>query len=1457
MKRTSKYQLGYFETNDITTAGPEMQRWETLDTQLYALFNVIGNGVINGWGLQASSGLAITVAPGSGNVAFVSVASDGNSIINNLSPSSRNYIYAQLTDSSYWDQSVVFSAYVSPTTSVSNLYLGYVDTNLTEVTAINVDDVPMLGFLDLIKNAIKDHRHVGGTNNPPPVNLASEVQGVLGQSSIPALDASVVQTGVLDTNRIPKISHITGLTDQGTLTHGQLDSFVDTMMQSPYGNLGETALINLLQLTLSLKHVYPDIDQYLVNCGVIIPGISSDEMIDFDNTTAIVDTRTSAQGGQHTITGLPAASSRLYTKTWDTADDYASATIYQTTLDGDLVTLQTTRNTLVLDRFNDINNWTIITRDTSTVSPSAALDSSTYTSAPTSGQVNIGSEIVEMQMLFKKTFTAQDWTPYQYLTFYINTASAQHGDLYFFIQDGVAGIQDSYVKVLNRNTPTLDQTTLANGWQQVIIDISGFTRSAINSMSFMLSTSTGWNVAVPFTFNVDDIILDAGDLFSAHGYMRVVFGGDFKVQFDTVRWDAIVPAGTLLRTRARCADTVSALPGALWTEYTAVSGTAFGFSQLYNYIEIEMYFDADSTLALAPYVQALYLDYHASATENTYTIDTQSAWKNGQLFNIDADTYPNQIVVSGGSDLGKILYGSVGSVGKKDANFNTLLTLASSALPCSTQQALNEQPPALGMITAVERGNNGSIWVADADNDRVVELDGNGQLIRGFYGSFLKDPTADYGIEDSGPGSNIYTSSTYTTPLDGLEVATSASNTDLAVIQALYNPDTGIVSLIYNDTLENIYAINSTLNINKIRIRVGNSLFYLQNATSALMGVDRVGYTLWSPVYAASDAAVRSNYGLNLRQFMFTSHVLQLTLPSATKTALNALVTSYQPQVAIISPCNNTVTGTSMTITFAYYNFTIGSGSGMPSAYVVVDSTPYTIYSNTLSVSGLSDGLHTITVSLQDATGHAYTNIGATATTTFVVKAGAYTDPIIQFSSINPNQIFASSNIAFAVSTQNFPLVQGDQHYRYKIDGGTPSDIYTTEQVVIKDLTAGAHTILAYLVDANGNTLAYTYGSVSCQIIVGLNPNAVMRVYYDAGSVRNLSGVSTTSFGKVDCSVANIMLENIFAPVDLQLLSSDLGSDEASIVIGKLRSLSSTVYLAGPVYAQESAARMSNEVIAANNAAGGTPTALQPVNPSLASVSSPNLVFGSSYMDGHSVVQLDMNGNLLRSTNAAVFAGTRAMLPNVLGSVKKLSGDNFVMADSSNNRAIISHASTDGVRLLWQYDSDRYVVDCMPVIQDEIIISIGNGTVSPNLIPVNNGTLITWRNDASVPVTIYSGTTTPTLFALDPDLTKYGNEFQGQINPGETYSYRMSGYGNHSWFVYPWIITGNVVVAEQYIGDNSYFYLLESDGLATPYTSRATRIDTWGNVLWSFGEGLLIQPHDIRPINDGRILIST
>jgi hypothetical protein len=68
MKRTSKYQLGYFEEQDYTDSVIEMQRWVTLDVQLYALFNVLGNGVKDGWDLLPSSGLNVTITPGSGHV---------------------------------------------------------------------------------------------------------------------------------------------------------------------------------------------------------------------------------------------------------------------------------------------------------------------------------------------------------------------------------------------------------------------------------------------------------------------------------------------------------------------------------------------------------------------------------------------------------------------------------------------------------------------------------------------------------------------------------------------------------------------------------------------------------------------------------------------------------------------------------------------------------------------------------------------------------------------------------------------------------------------------------------------------------------------------------------------------------------------------------------------------------------------------------------------------------------------------------------------------------------------------------------------------------------------------------------------------------------------------------------------------------------------------------------------
>jgi len=357
MKRTSKYQLAYFEQGDYTDAANELQRWQTLDAQLSALYNVLGNGVLDGWNLLPSSGLSIVVSAGSGNISLVSVSSTSSVSLTGLTPNTRSYIYAALTQTSYWDQSVSFNALSSLDTSGRLLYLGYVDTNLDSVTGVNMDNRTNLGFINSIIELISEHRHIGGTENPSPVNLATDVQGIISQNNLPDLDASIVKTGTLDSDRLPLIDHITKLTNQGTLTHAQLDSFVEALSITNPTLMGETSTVNLLQLILAIKHIYPDIDEYLVNEIAYIPGISPDSYVDWDHTTATVDITPYSEGGSHTIVGAATDGKNAYTKTWDSEDEFTAGTSQNVYIVGDSVSLATQNSYKLFDEFSSATSW--------------------------------------------------------------------------------------------------------------------------------------------------------------------------------------------------------------------------------------------------------------------------------------------------------------------------------------------------------------------------------------------------------------------------------------------------------------------------------------------------------------------------------------------------------------------------------------------------------------------------------------------------------------------------------------------------------------------------------------------------------------------------------------------------------------------------------------------------------------------------------------------------------------------------------------------------------------------------------------------------------------------------------------------------------------------------------------------------------------------------------------------
>lgn len=1461
MKLTSKYKLGYFEKGDITAADIEMQRFETLDAQLYSLFSVIGNGVLTGWNIITSSGLSVAVTPGSGHVAFVAVASEENSVIQNLTPNSTNYIYAQLTSESYWNQSVNFAAYVSENTIDQSLLIGIVTTDSNGVTDIDTSTRDELGFIALIQEVVAEHRHIGGTDNPDPIDLSAEVRGVLNQENLPDLDASIIQSGVLDPDRIPQLSHISHLSDQGTLTHAQLESLLESLVISGQGSMGEVALTNLLQLVLALKHVYPNIDDYLVNCISIIPGISPDSYIDFVNTTATVDTKTYSEGGTHTITGTPSAGRQLYTKIWDDESDYEGSTQVNVTIDGNSIVLDTTNNEHVVDNFTEITEWGIITEDTSALSASVNGDTQTKVSNPQSAKIEINGNEIEMVLLAKKEFSPQDWSEYKYLKFYIYTDNVQHGDIFFYFRDGSSGVQNSYTKVLDRNKPTINEDTLQNGWQEVTIDLSSYDRSSINFFAFMLSTQNGWDTSKSFYFNVDDITLSTGNLFEDTGYIRFIYGNDFPYNFYAFRWDAYLPTGTAIKARARFANTIPDLSTALWTDYITVSGNGFGLDDedFYKYIEVEVFLTASNDNVFSPYVNTVYLDYYASDVTNNVTIDTQEEWEEGAGFNIDTKTIPGSIKVGNLTDIGTYQYGTDGKISILNNDFSEKNSIVGTALPKTTNQCIAFSQSKFGLITAIDRGSNGNIWIADTDNDRIIEIDKAGNLVRAFYGSFLTEPVDVYGVEDSGPGSNVYVSGSFSTEFDsptstGDSQETQETMYDLNVVHSIYNPDTGLLYVIFNKNLENIYE-SDTFDIERMYLKVGNHVFRMSDSTTSLLGVEEDKYNSWISLY--KDSSQRADKGKNIRQFKFSSHVLQVQMSQSEQIALNKMVRTNEPKVAIANPYANKVAATSFTAEFVYYNFEIGTGADDPYAIVTVDnSTTYTIYTNTLDLSGLSIGAHTIKIDLYDSDDNQYTNTGATAEVNFVVDPNSYTYPVLSVLSPRPNQIFSTSTVDMQIATDNFPVIPSGQHIKYQIDGGTIEEYYSTSPINVTDLEPGLHTFYAYLVDENGNDLGYTFGNVTVDFIVGLNPDALTTLYYAQDLIKDISGKSSNLKSKTPVDVGNVIMSNIFAPIDLQVIAYETSANNnsiPSILIGKLRSPSWNKYLTGESYATEFGNRVYNQTVPE-----GSETL--PVNASLSNIETENLVFNDIFMDGHSVVQLDLSGNVLMSNNAAVFATSRSEAKNILGGVKKVGQNELLIADAKDQRAVITYTDfvNKKIKVTWQYDSDRYVCDFILYPQDDIEISVTDGAIDTPEPFIIRGQTITWTNNSASPISIYSGNTDYDTFYENPDLSKYGTYFEsGTLNPGESYTFRFEMNGEFDWFVYPSILTGKVTVTEQRISSRDMFYILESDGLESPYTSRAIKVDSWGNVLWSFGENYLVKPRDIRALSNNQVLIST
>lgn len=351
MNQTPIYQLGYFIPN--MTVGDNLDldknRFTTIENQLFNIYNIFGNGVLavfdeNGkqlpsWILSSvPAQKTVQVSTGKGHISYKYAETSTEVNIDLTLPGGATtgtfvyYFYAIANANTPVDKSVDFIYSLTQIQDPIN-YIGLGAAQLI----VNSDGSFILttyndaahGRQDIslytsLTSLVKNHVHIGGPNNPSPIDLALNVTGFLSSDNIDNLDLSKVTKGTLDANRLPVINH-NSLSNIGTLTHDQIDSLLASL-QYPDQNysLSDYGIVNRLQIILALKKQtgFFNIDGEQINSIFYVPYTQLDGFVDAENTTAIVNTEIHRVYG---VTGLARQSNSIKI---NTTQDFETALFY-------------------------------------------------------------------------------------------------------------------------------------------------------------------------------------------------------------------------------------------------------------------------------------------------------------------------------------------------------------------------------------------------------------------------------------------------------------------------------------------------------------------------------------------------------------------------------------------------------------------------------------------------------------------------------------------------------------------------------------------------------------------------------------------------------------------------------------------------------------------------------------------------------------------------------------------------------------------------------------------------------------------------------------------------------------------------------------------------------------------------------------------------------------------------
>ena len=761
--RTQFYGLTYFtygdELGDGVNVQKEVDRFMTIDKQLFGLYSVFGNGVISGWNLSSRSltnqnSISLDVSPGYGIINSFASQTELNSEINNLPTNDSFDIYAVLTGSNPRDREVSFQWSRTGLGSYA-IRLARVTTNDSGITNIDANFRQEIGFLELIKDEINNHKHRG---SPSKINLQTETKNQLPSARIEDFGAEKITSGRFNTSIIPQLNH-QDLEGTGLLTHAALDSFVKLITSGNRQLLGEVASINIMKLITAqfflgnkLNINITDIVDF-PNMLFCYPGITPNTVIDFNATTANISLSSQC------ISGKPVKQGSMTSVSWNTnAAFLGSVSRQNVSISQNSVSLSKGGiNRNQIEGFEQVQQSGVAipgftTQIEVTLDNTGVFSENTET-FKTEGFYSGRFETQrEYRILYRKKVTQnKDWSAYDELVLDVKSISISHGAVYMYFVNGEGSnsIKSDTFLLLSADEITDNIDSSFNSFERRVFDISKINKNNISEIIFYTD-----DLSSKQTFWIDNIFLRNKSLYPFSGFIRFRYSGNSPVVFNSIDYEADIPDGCDLRVRIRSANSTALLDRSVFTP-NLNSGSVFSLQG--TDAEIDVILVSNDARDKTPVLNKIDLKIITDGQINGFTISNSQQWNRGsyvnselQLNEINNSEY--EIAIENPVSVGNLYYIYQNGFNENDPNglaVNGFRGLLFSDL-ISPNQAINiaSSDFALGFNSPLSayRLPNKNIIIADTSNDRVVEVSSKGEFIRGLGGHNITDSSYFYPI---------------------------------------------------------------------------------------------------------------------------------------------------------------------------------------------------------------------------------------------------------------------------------------------------------------------------------------------------------------------------------------------------------------------------------------------------------------------------------------------------------------------------------------------------------------------------------------------------------------------------------------------------------------------------------------------------------------------------------------